>query len=126
MARELIDPEKMHGAPFEVPAEHGRLYRRALRALNESGIPYVVSGAFAMYAYTGLWRNTKDLDVFVQRESVTKVLDALEKAGFETELTDEKWLGKAKKGEVLIDIIFAAGNMVAEVDQEWMDLARPA
>ena len=126
MARELIDPEKMHGAPFEVPKEHGRLYRRALEALNASGIPYVVSGAFAMYAYTGLWRNTKDLDVFVERESVGKVLLALEKEGFDVELTDAKWLGKAKKGEVLIDIIFAAGNMVAAVDREWMDRARPA
>ena len=126
MARELIDPEKMHDAPFEVPKEHGRLYRRALQALNESEIPYVVSGAFAMYAYTGLWRNTKDLDVFVKRESVGKALLALETAGFDVELTDDKWLGKAKKGDVLIDIIFAAGNMVAVVDDEWMERAKPA
>lgn len=126
MARELIDPEKMHGAPFEVPVEHGRLYRRALEALNSSGIPYVVSGAFAMYAYTGLWRNTKDLDVFVEGENAKRVLAVLEKAEFEVELTDPKWLGKAKKGEVLIDIIFAAGNMVAAVDEEWMQRSRPA
>jgi hypothetical protein len=126
MARELIDPEKMHGAPFEVPRSHGRLYRRALRALNASGIPYVVSGAFAMYAYTGLWRNTKDLDVFVERENVNKVLEVLGKEGFDVELTDSKWLGKATKGGVLIDIIFAAGNMVAEVDRAWMEHARPA
>jgi hypothetical protein len=126
MARELIDPEKMHDTPFEIPDEHGRLYRRALVALNEAGIPYVVSGAFAMYAYTGLWRNTKDLDLFVQRESVARTLDALDKAGFETELTDPKWLGKAKKNEVHIDVIFAAGNMVAEVDREWMDHSLPA
>lgn len=126
MARELIDPEKMHDAPFEVPPEHGRLYRRALEALNEIRIPYVVSGAFAMYAYTGLWRNTKDLDVFCEREHVTEALAALGRAGFDVELTDSKWLGKAKKGEVLIDIIFAAGNMVAVVDQEWMNRSRPA
>lgn len=126
MARELIDPEKMHGAPFEVPPEHGKLYRRALDALNESGIPYVVSGAFAMYAYTGLWRNTKDLDVFIEREHVHRALAALEQAGFDVELTDALWLGKAKKGEVFIDIIFAAGNMVAGVDREWMERARPA
>jgi hypothetical protein len=126
MVRELIDPEKMHGAPFEVPEEHGRLYRIALEALNASGVPYVVSGAFAMYAYTGLWRNTKDLDVFVERPNVQKVLSVLGLAGFEVELTDDSWLGKAKRGEVLVDVIFAAGNMVAAVDSTWMERARPA
>jgi hypothetical protein len=126
MARELIDPEKMHDTPFEIPDEHGRLYRRALEALNEAKIPYVVSGAFAMYAYTGLWRNTKDLDLFVERQNAQVTLDVLQKAGFETELTDPKWLGKAKKKDVLIDVIFAAGNMVAEVDRVWMESARPA
>src|SRR5262245_32993766 len=125
MARELIDPEKMH-APFEVPRKHGRLYRLALEKLNASGVPYVVSGAFAMYAYTGLWRNTKDLDVFVEPRDVGGVLHTLERAGFDVELTDDRWLGKAKKGDVFIDIIFAAGNMVAAVDATWMDRSLPA
>jgi hypothetical protein len=126
MARELIDPEKMHDTPFEVPEEHERLYRLALESLNASGIPYVVSGAFAMYAYTGLWRNTKDLDVFVEPPNVRSVLSVLEGAGFGVELTDQSWLGKARSGEVLVDVIFAAGNMVAAVDSAWMDRARPA
>ncbi len=124
MAKETIDPQKMHG-PFEVPIEQARSYRKALRALNRAHVPYVVSGAYAMYLVTGLWRNTKDLDIFLCREHVPQALEVLAGVGFKTELSDEKWLAKAKEGEVLIDLIFAAGNMVAEVDREWIERAMP-
>jgi len=126
VARELIDPEKMHAAPFEVSAEQRTLYRKALRALNASRIPYVVSGAFAMYAYIGHWRNTKDLDVFVEPENATRLLSVLGAAGFDVDLTDDRWLGKATRGGVLIDVIFAAGNMVAPVDRQFLERSRAA
>jgi hypothetical protein len=35
-------------------------------------------GTLAMNAYTGLWRDTKDLDVFVPAEAVPRVLEVLE------------------------------------------------
>ena len=52
------------------------VYSEAIRLLNESGISYVVSGAFALHAYTGLWRNTKDLDVFIRPGDVDRALGA--------------------------------------------------
>ncbi len=126
MAKETIDPQAMHAGPFAIPREARRLYRRALLALNKARLPYVVSGAYAMYEYTGLWRHTKDLDLFLERRHVQAALDALADAGFEVEITDERWLAKAKKDELFIDLIFAAGNFVACVDETWVQRARPA
>ena len=39
-------------------------YREALEMLNESGASYMLGGAFAIFHYTGIYRDTKDLDVF--------------------------------------------------------------
>jgi hypothetical protein len=44
----------------------------------------MLGGALALNTYTGIWRDTKDLDVFVPERRVARVLDALQRAGFET------------------------------------------
>jgi hypothetical protein len=126
MAKETIDPQAMHRGPFAVPEDARRLYRLALRSLNRAKVPYVVSGAYAMYEYTGIWRHTKDLDLFLERKHVARAVDALAKAGLDVEITDERWLAKARQGELFIDLIFAAGNFVAAVDATWLARARPA
>lgn len=126
MAKETIDPEAMHLGPFLVPAEARKVYRLALHALNRARVPYVVSGAYAMSEYTGLWRHTKDLDVFLEPRHVPAALEALAATGLEVELTDERWLAKARRGDLFIDLIFAAGNFVASVDPSWVERARPA
>ena len=41
-------------------------YTRALKALNDAGVPYLVGGAYAYERYTGIARHTKDFDVFVK------------------------------------------------------------
>ena len=42
------------------------MYKRALEALNAAGVPYVVAGAYAIYEHTGIYRKTKDLDLFFE------------------------------------------------------------
>src|SRR5262249_18395671 len=54
-----------HG-DFWIPEEERGVYRRALQALNGASVPYVVAGAYAIYEHTGIYRQTKDLDVFVE------------------------------------------------------------
>src|SRR5436309_103610 len=49
----------------QFPEAQTRLFREVLELLNASAIPYVVSGAFALHAHTGIWRDTKDLDLFL-------------------------------------------------------------
>jgi hypothetical protein len=97
-----------------------RFYLRALEVLDRSGTPYMIGGAYALAQYTDIVRHTKDLDVFLRRTDVDRALEALAAAGFETERSFPHWLAKAKDGaDRYVDLIYASGNGVALVDEEW-------
>ena len=98
-------------------------YRHVLEALNSSGIPYLVGGAYAFNQYTAIVRNTKDLDIFIRREDYPRVSEALLQAGYTTEMTYPHWLAKIRSNGDLIDLIFSSGNGVAEVDAAWFEHA---
>jgi hypothetical protein len=98
----------------------------ALRALAESGVPFLVAGAYAFFEYTGIFRDTKDLDVFLHERDVPAAFRVLEQVGFRTDLLDPSWIGKAYHGEYYVDLIFSSGNGVASVDEAWFRHARPA
>jgi hypothetical protein len=91
----------------------------ALRALTEDGVPFVVAGAYAFFEYTGIFRDTKDLDVFLRRRDVPHAFASLERAGFRTELLDSVWIAKGYRGEWYVDLIFSSGNGVCVVDDAW-------
>jgi hypothetical protein len=94
-------------------------YLAALHTLRRSGIDFLVGGAYALERCTGIARDTKDLDVFVRPEDTERVLAAFAEAGFDTELTFPHWLGKARAGGEMVDVIFSSGNGCARVDDEW-------
>ena len=100
-----------------------RFYRHALAILKEAGVPHLVGGAYAYARYTGIERHTKDFDVFIRREDFRRAAWAFQRAGYKAELTFPHWLGKAHKGEDFVDLIFSAGNGVAEVDDLWFEHA---
>lgn len=79
----------------------------------------MVGGAYALRTYTGIWRDTKDLDLFLRKDRVESALRALDAAGFRTEFTDPLWLAKAFAGPYFIDLIFSSGNGIATVDDQW-------
>jgi hypothetical protein len=97
----------------------------ALRALAGSHVPVLVAGAYAFFEYTGIFRDTKDLDLFLRERDLDDAFRVLEDAGFRTELTDPSWIGKGFKGEYFVDLIFGSGNGVAIVDDLWFRHARP-
>ncbi len=101
-------------------------YPLALRTLNEQGVPFLVGGALAIAAYSGIRRCTKDLDLFVIREDLPRALDTLERVGFRTETAFPHWLAKAHSGEYFVDVIFNSGNGAAPVDCGWFEHARRA
>jgi hypothetical protein len=102
------------------------VYRRALRALNTAGAPYLVGGAYAYGHYTSVHRHTKDFDIFVRPAECDAVLAVLRDAGYRTEITFTHWLGKAFAGDVLVDVIFSSGNGLCVVDDAWFRHARHA
>ncbi len=94
-------------------------YGRSLRALNDAGVPFLVGGAYAYERYTGIARHTKDFDIFVRPRDLDTTFAVLGATGCETAITFPHWLGKAKCGDDLVDIIFSSGNGVATVDEAW-------
>lgn len=113
-----------HGE-FWIPEDERVVYQSALRTLYESGVPYVTAGLYAIYEYTGIYRQTKDLDLFFEPSAVLPAARALRDAGFVMRLEDPHWLAKAKAGEHFIDIIFAMGNGVAVIDEGWIANSQP-
>jgi hypothetical protein len=93
-----------------------------IQVFRHNEIDFLVGGAYAFVQYTGIGRNTKDLDLFIRRRDWDRVTRALADEGITTELSFPHWLGKAFGGrqrEFFVDIIFSGGNGVAEVDDEW-------
>ena len=109
-----------------LPPEAASLYSEVLDAMNEHGVPYAVAGAFAMQKYTGIWRLTKDLDLFMKAEDIPAALDHLAKLDFRCETLDPVWLSKAHRGEYFVDLISGMSNAVIVVDDSWMRRAIPA
>jgi hypothetical protein len=99
-------------------------YRRVMRTLAQGGIPFLVGGTYALGHYTGVLRPTKDLDLFVRRDSLDHALGALRRAGYRTEVTHPHFLGKAYDGATFVDVIFSSGNGSCEVDASWFTYAR--
>jgi hypothetical protein len=98
-------------------------YVAAFRTLESAGVPFLVGGAYALSRYTGIFRDTKDVDIFVRPADIEPALAALAEAGYRTELTYSHWLGKAFDGDHMVDVIFSSGNGFAVVDDAWFEHA---
>jgi hypothetical protein len=100
-------------------------YRDTLDALEMANIPVLIGGAFAQEYYTGISRDTKDLDIFLTETDLPRACAVLDRRGFRTEITFSHWLAKAfdREGEKFVDIIFNSGNGLCKVDREWFERA---
>ncbi len=114
-----------HGE-FWIPEEEREVYRLALKTLNQAAVPYVVSGLYAIYHYTGIYRQTKDLDLFVEPRRVVDAARALKAAGFHVKLEQAHWIAKALMNGKQVDLIYGMGNGLAFIDGDWYEHSRPA
>jgi len=103
----------------EVAAHTAAFYRRALEALNDAKIPFLVGGAFAHACFTGIRRATKDLDLFIKRGDYDRVAQLAADNGWRAEMPFPHWLAKVYAGEDFIDLIFNSGNGVTPVNASW-------
>lgn len=103
--------------------ESTEFYKEALEMLNASGCQYMLGGAFAMFQYTGIFRDTKDLDIFCKSSEYPKILKYFASQGYKTELTDVRWLAKIFHEEYFIDIIFDTVSNICTVDDSWYERA---
>jgi hypothetical protein len=106
-------------AELQIDPVEQQVHGRALTLLQDAGLSPMVGGAYAMRTHAGLWRDTKDLDLFLRKDRVGEALELLARAGYRTELTDPMWIAKAFAGPYFIDLIFSSGNGIATVDEHW-------
>jgi Uncharacterised nucleotidyltransferase len=110
-----------------VPPDQWRTYEAAIRALESADVAFMLGGAFALACYTGRWRNTKDLDLYIQPKDRERAIAALVSAGFKdyfTELPyDRRWICRSTRETFIVDIIWAMANQRAEVLPDWFDHA---
>lgn len=78
----LGDLESEVGGVREDSAAQVAARRAALVALSEDQVPFVVAGAYALREYTGIFRDTKDLDLFCLRADAGRALGSLFRVGF--------------------------------------------
>jgi hypothetical protein len=107
----------------EQKRESTAFFKEALEILSESKANYLIGGAFAVFQHAGIYRNTKDLDVFCKHSEYPKILKSFAAKGFKVELTDIRWLAKIRKGEYFIDVIFDTVNNICKVDDSWFKYA---
>ena len=99
-------------------------YTEALRHLVALGVPFLLAGTYAVSAYTGISRATKDLDVFCKAGDYPRILSHFKDRGHAIEVEDERWIGKVYKGPHFFDVIFASSNGTMPVGDEWFENAR--
>jgi hypothetical protein len=103
----------------EQKVEANGFYKEALELLNDSGVEYMLGGAFALFQYTGICRDTKDLDIFCRAVDYPKILKHCADNGYEVVVHDVRWIAKVLKGDYFIDIIFDSVNNICTVDDDW-------
>ncbi len=117
---------KTSSQPSEEPKEQVGLFHDVLLALEDSSVPYAVSGAFALRHHTGICRFTKDLDLFVTAANCDAALRCLRQAGMETWIKDPVWLAKASRDGFFVDLITGMSNGLITVEDSWIERACPA
>ncbi|HET9836681.1 MAG TPA: nucleotidyltransferase [Candidatus Angelobacter sp.] len=118
-AQEKALPVSSSQPPVFCPKQEA-LFREVIHLLDQKRIPFVISGAFALHEHTGIWRDTKDLDLFLPTAEVLRALKVLQEDGFETEILDPVWLAKARRDGFFVDLITGMSNGVIRVDYSWI------
>ncbi|MFH0924646.1 MAG: nucleotidyltransferase [bacterium] len=109
----------------KIKSDEGRIFAQWLRILSEKEVPYVLGGAFATYAYTSIWRDTKDLDIFLPPFYLKSALSEFDKAGYETEVRDVCWLAKVYQNTYFMDLIFGTSSNQLLIDENWFEHSHP-
>jgi hypothetical protein len=107
------------GTLMQPSPEAEAFYSEVLRLMADSGIPFLVSGTFALAAYTGIDRPTKDVDVFAKAGDALRLLSYFRDHGFAVETVDERWLNRITRGELFVDIITNMPTSTTHITDDW-------
>jgi hypothetical protein len=99
----------------EVADELTDSLKRAVAALEEQEVPYLLGGGLGCWARGGP-PSSNDIDLMIKPADAERAQQALAAAGMRPESPPEQWLLKAWDGEILVDLIFEPSGM--RIDDE--------
>ena len=99
----------------EVSEELTASLKRAVAALEEQGVPYLLGGGLGCWARGGP-PSSNDIDLMVRPEDAERAQEVLTESGMRPETPPEQWLLKAWDGEILVDLIYEPSGM--RIDDE--------
>ncbi len=107
-----------------IPKQQWDVYQRVMREARSRDIPFALGGAVAFGTYTGRWRNTKDMDLYIAPENREAMVEAMSAAGltdyFEVLPYDRRWIYRGHAGNTIVDAIWSMANYRAQVDETWI------
>jgi hypothetical protein len=117
-----------HTAPEEmvapIPDGQWSVYRQVIAEARENGIRFALGGGMAVSVYTGQWRPSKDLDIYVFPEQRERMIEITRRAGladyFEKRPYDRSWIYRSWADDVIVDVMWAMANHKAPIDQRWL------
>ncbi|MGE0127379.1 MAG: nucleotidyltransferase [Blastocatellales bacterium] len=120
-----VQPPPIQRTPLTLFANHqGEIYREVISETRKRNLPFAIGGGFAINAYTGLQRNTKDLDIYVMPsdcEAMKEILTDVGMSDYSERLPyDPKWIYRGYYNGVIVDVIWAMANQVTSVDERWL------
>ena len=108
----------------QIPEKEWQVYTAVIDAATAAGIPFAIGGAFGLAVYTAVWRDTKDLDLYVlprHRESMIGLVQRLGLTDYFAQLPyDRRWIYRATTDGVIVDLIWAMANHRTQIDKLWM------
>lgn len=103
-------------------------YEKLLTTLAKKKMPFMIGGTFAFNQYTGIDRETGDIDIKIAYDDHPLVLKTLTESGYRPELAEVElnWLAEVydEKG-YYTDLIFGERNGLYKVEKSWFERAQP-
>lgn len=94
-------------------------YTAVLERFRASDVPFLLGGAYALGVYTGVHRDTKDLDLFIRPEDCDRALALFPDC--KTCVLADHWLAKIFSDGAFVDLIFGSRNGICVVDEAWFE-----
>jgi hypothetical protein len=125
MTPTVKDQLVLSAAWFErLPPEQWSVYGKVMLEAQRRGLQFAIGGGFAAMTYTGRWRETKDIDLFLLERDKDEMIRVLGDSGledyYEREQYERHWIYRSYKEDIIVDVIWAMANRRAAIDEGWL------
>ncbi|MFL6353915.1 MAG: hypothetical protein ACJ74Z_18985 [Bryobacteraceae bacterium] len=127
MVSQIVKDQLARSASWlnRLPPEQWLLYKDVMTRARSRGLQFAIGGGFATMTYTGQWRDTKDIDLFILERDKEEMIRILGECGLEDyydqQAYERHWIYRSYKDETIVDVIWAMANRRALVDEDWLN-----